>query len=240
MRKILILGASSELGQALITAIDGHYDEVLCHYRSNAQNLIELQSKLKSPLTLIQADFASETSTLDFAKQIASIQDIVAVVHLPSIPLDPKAFKKSTWAETQALIEVSVHSIHEVLKVTLPSMMKAKSGKVVMVLSSVTSGPAPAFMNGYVTSKYALLGLMKALASEMAPYQVCLNAVSPSLIQTAFVAKLPELAIDLSAEKNPMKRNARLEDVVPMIQYLLGDQSDFITGQNFLISGGEH
>jgi len=240
MRKILILGASSELGQALITAIDGQYDEVICHYRSNEKALSSLQKDLKSQLTLIQADFALETSTRDFVNQIAATQDIVAVVHLPSIPVDPKAFKKSSWNETQTLIDVSVRSIHEVLKVTLPSMMKAKSGKVVMVLSSVTSGPAPAFMNAYVTSKYALLGLMKALASEMAPYQVCVNAVSPSLIQTAFVSKLPELTIEMSAEKNPMKRNAQVKDVIPMIKTLLSEEAGFITGQNILISGGEH
>lgn len=240
MRKILILGASSELGQALIMSLEGQYDEMLCHYRSNKQALIDLQKNVKTPLSLIQADFADEKSTKAFADQIASIQDIVAVVHLPSIPLDPKAFKKTRWEETQTLIDVSVRSIYEVLKRVLPEMTKAKHGKIVMVLSSVTGGSAPAFMNGYVTSKYALLGLMKALASEMAPYQVCINAVSPSLIQTAFVSKLPELTIEISADKNPMKRNAQVKDVVPMIRFLLSDDAGFITGQNIQISGGEH
>ena len=118
-------------------------------------------------------------------------------------------------------------------------MVKAKNGKIVFVVSSVASGQSPAFMSDYVTSKYALLGLMKALASEMAAHHVCLNAVSPSLTETVFLKNIPELAIEMSAEKNPMKRNAQVKDVVGMISFLLSEKADFITGQNILISGGE-
>jgi len=238
--KILILGASSDMGMALIQAIDGNYDEIICHYHSSDKALLELQKTLKTPLKMIQADFSSVESTKALTDQIALISDLKAVVHFPSVKLDPKAFRKTSWADTQTLIDVSVRSAYEVLKAILPAMTKARSGKIVFVLSSVTSGPSPAFMNGYVTSKYALLGLMKSLAAEMAPYQVCLNAVSPSLVETRFVSELPELTIALSADHNPMKRNAKLEDIIPSIKFLLSDEAGFISGQNIVISGGEH
>lgn len=239
-RKLLILGASSEIGRALIQQVDGIYDELICHYNQNVSALIELQKSIKSPISLIQADFSQAESTASFIDELSKIQGITHIVHLPSVPLNLKAFKKTQWRDTQKLIDVSVRSIYEVLKVLLPSMIKAKSGKVIFVLSSVTSGQSPAYMSDYVTSKYALLGLMKALASEMAPHQLCINAISPSLTETAFLQNIPALSIEMSAEKNPMKRNAQVQDIVPMIQFLLSEEANFINGQNILISGGEH
>lgn len=238
-RKLLVLGASSEMGLGLILASDGLYDEIVCHYNAHDQHLRELQKSMKSPLVLLQGDFSSDAGITDFVERLAKIQGITHVVHCPAIPVDLKAFKKTKWLDTQHMIDVSVHSIYEVLKVVLPSMIKEKKGKVIFILSSYTSGLAPAFMSDYITSKYALLGLMKALASEMAPHQLCINAISPSLTETVFLQNIPALAIEMSAEKNPMKRNALVKDIVPMISFLLSDEANFINGQNILISGGE-
>lgn len=237
--KLLVLGASSEVGLGLIQASDNLYDEIICHYHAHDEKLRELQKTMKTPLITLQGDFSSEVGISGFVTQLSKIEGITHIVHCPSIPLDLKAFKKTQWDDYQRLLEVSVHSIYEVLKLCLPAMIKNKKGKVVFVISSVTSGKSPAFMSDYVSSKYALLGLMKALATEMAPHQLCINAVSPSLIQTAFLKNIPELSIEMSAEGNPMKRNALVKDVVPMIKFLLSDEADFITGQNILVSGGE-
>jgi 3-oxoacyl-[acyl-carrier protein] reductase len=238
-QKLLILGASSEMGLGLIQASDTLYDEIICHYHAHDDKLRDLQKSMKTPLITLQGDFSNEAGILGFVEKLSRIEAITHVVHCPSIPVDLKAFKKTKWDNTKQMIDVSVHSIYEILKVLLPSMMKAKRGKVVFILSSYTSGLAPAFMSDYITSKYALLGLMKALSSEMASHHVCINAVSPSLTETVFLQNIPALAVEMSAEKNPMKRNALVKDIVPMIKFLLSDESDFITGQNILVSGGE-
>jgi len=238
-QKCLILGASSEMGRALIMKLDNHYDELICHYHRHQEALLELQKTIKTPMTLIQADFSDDQSTAAFIDELKHHPEITHVVHCPSIPLDLKAFKKMEWASFDKLWKVSVRSAFEVSRAVLPSMVKAKKGKMVFVLSSVTSGQAPSFMSDYVTSKYALLGLVKALASEVASHQININAISPSMVETQFLEKIPPLSIEISAENNPMKRNARIEDIIPMICFLLSDEADFITGQNILITGGE-
>lgn len=238
-QKCLILGASSEMGRALITKLDNHYDELICHYHRHHEALLDLQKTIKTPMTLIQADFSDDQSTASFINELKLHPEITHVVHCPSIPLDLKAFKKMEWASFDKLWKVSVRSAFEVSKAVLPAMVKAKKGKMVFVLSSVTSGQAPSFMSDYVTSKYALLGLVKALASEVASHQININAVSPSMVETQFLEKIPPLTIEISADKNPMKRNAKIEDIIPMICFLLSDEANFITGQNILITGGE-
>lgn len=239
-RKCLILGASSEMGRALIMKLDGQYDALICHYHRHNEALLDLQKRIKTPMTLIQADFSDDLSSASFIKELTQHTDITHVVHLPSIPLDLMAFKKMQWTSFDKLWKVSVKSAFEVSKAVLPPMVKAKKGKMVFVLSSVTSGQSPSFMSDYVTSKYALLGLVKALASEYASHQISINAVSPSLVETQFLQNIPPLSIEISAEGNPMKRNARIEDIIPMICFLLSDETSFVNGQNIIISGGEH
>jgi 3-oxoacyl-[acyl-carrier protein] reductase len=90
-----------------------------------------------------------------------------------------------------------------------------------------------------VTGKYAALGLMKCLAAEYASYGIRINAVSPSMMETKFLSDLPSSVIELSAERNPQHRNARTSDVIPAIEFLLSDETGFITGVNLPVTGGE-
>jgi 3-oxoacyl-[acyl-carrier protein] reductase len=117
-------------------------------------------------------------------------------------------------------------------------MGRAGSGKIVFVLSSYTINVPPKALADYVTAKYSLLGLMKALASEYADKGVSINAVSPSMAETRFLSELPAKLVEMTADNHPQKRNARPDDIVPLIQFLLSKESSFITGANVPIAGG--
>jgi 3-oxoacyl-[acyl-carrier protein] reductase len=58
------------------------------------------------------------------------------------------------------------------------------------------------------------------------------------MIETKFLDNLPHITIAQSADNNPLKRNATVEDIVPIIQFLLSEKADYITGQNIVVSGG--
>jgi len=64
------------------------------------------------------------------------------------------------------------------------------------------------------------------------------NSVSPSTIETRFLSDVPHLNIEQSAQSNPQKRNAVVDDIVPVFKFRLSDESGYITGQNVIISGG--
>ena len=117
-------------------------------------------------------------------------------------------------------------------------MAKKKYGKIVFMLSSYTIGTPPSAMAHYVTSKYALLGLAKTLSSEYSSKKICVNSISPSMIETNFLSEIPEMMVQLTADKHPLKRNGMPSDVIPAIKFLLSDDSNFITGVNIPITGG--
>jgi 3-oxoacyl-[acyl-carrier protein] reductase len=65
-----------------------------------------------------------------------------------------------------------------------------------------------------------------------------INAISPSMVETGFLKKVPEKIVEMSAEQHPLKRNATPEDIAPLAHFLLSSGSDYMTGVNVPVSGG--
>ena len=236
---LLILGASSDLALALIPAIAENYENIIAHYFSSPDRLNELNETVQSSIIPIQADFSDEESTASFFARVESLGlPIDHILHCPSAHFTWKNYPKLTWADFESLYHTQVRSLFYAAKSFLPQMAKRKSGKIVSILSAVTVNIPPSFAADYVSSKYALLGLVNSLAAEYAPKHVQINAVSPTTMDTKFNSHLPGLMIEKAAAENPAGRNATVSDVIPAIQFLLSDRSDFITGQNICISGG--
>jgi 3-oxoacyl-[acyl-carrier protein] reductase len=237
-KTILITGASSDVGLALINSIHQDFDKIIAHYNSNLQQLETLRETIGDKMQLLQADFSSEHDTEYFIKNIENETGVLShIVHLPASKVRNINFHKSNWAHVETDINISLRSIYKIIRNFIKSMSKVRYGKIVLMLSSYTSS-APKFMLDYITVKYALLGFMKALATEYADKAINFNAVSPSMIETKFLNDVPQLIIEQSAHRNPQKRNAVVDDIVPVIKFLLSDESGYITGENIIISGG--
>lgn len=238
-KTILVLGASSDVGVDYIQKNHDKYDKIIAHYFSNDKKLIELKTSIGDKLHLVCADLskieAVDAMILDIEKATPSIE---CILHLPAPKYSVTKFKKIPVASYTNSYNVQVISILKVLQKFLPKMAKAKYGKVVFMLSSCTANDPPKYVNDYVTNKYALLGMMKSLAREFADKKLNINAISPSMMDTKFLSEIPELIVAQNTESSPRKRNAQTSDIVPMIEYLLSDRAEYITGQNILISGG--
>ena len=96
----------------------------------------------------------------------------------------------------------------------------------------------PKALTQYTTVKYALLGLVKSLASEYSNKNIQINSISPSMIETKFLNNINEKLVELGAYNHPLKRNAIVEDITPIIKMLISNESDYINGVNVPITGG--
>ena len=117
-------------------------------------------------------------------------------------------------------------------------MAKNKYGRVVVMLTSCTVNVPPKYLASYTTSKYALLGLVKSLAVEYAGNNVTINGISPTMIETKFLSKVPSLLVEQNALKSPNGKNLTVDEVTPMIEFLLSDKACAITGENIAITNG--
>lgn len=236
---LLVTGASSDIGVKLISKVCNNYDYIIAHYCNHDDNLKNLKKELNDKLITIKGNFLDENDTNKFVEDIKKIGKIPTdIVHLPAGNFENIKFNKLTWEKFEKDINISLRSLVIILLAFLPSMANNKKGKIVVMLTSCTINIPPKYLASYVTSKYSLLGLIKALSNEYADKGIRINGISPTMIETKFLSNVPELLVKQNAMNSPTGRNLAVDDVIPLFEFLLSNQSNSITGQNIAISNG--
>jgi 3-oxoacyl-[acyl-carrier protein] reductase len=244
MKTILVLGASSDMGMGYIENLETTHKagevQVIAHYRTMSEKLNELIVSAKNvSIEAAQAD-------LQAPKDIERLIDVISakyaapthIIHLAAGRFRHMRIRQFDSEAIRAEMQVQVYSLGEILKAFLPAMAKKRYGKVVIMLTAYTAGIPPKFVADYAICKYALLGLMKAAAAEYSEKGVCINAVSPSMVETKFLDDIDSRIVELAATGNPMKRNASIAEVVSAINFLMADENSYMCGVNLNVSGG--
>ncbi len=235
---ILIIGASSDIGLDLIRNIDEEC-LILAHYNKSNKKLLKLTKSHKKNIVTIKADLSKEIQIIEMLNKIEENYGTPnKIVHLAAPKFENIRFKDASWDNFQNHIDISLKSIMIILNRFLPKLAIQKKGKVAIVLSSVVINVPPKSLAQYTTVKYALLGLVKSLASEYSDKNIQINAISPSMVETKFLDNMHEKIIELSAYNHPLKRNAVVKDLSPTIKLLISKESDYINGVNIPITGG--
>ena len=160
------------------------------------------------------------------------------VVHFPAQKIMLRKFGKTEWDVFEKSFHISVKSLAVVLRSLLPRMAKEKYGRVVVMLSDAIVGTPPKYSADYVTTKYALLGLTKALSVEYADKGITINGVSPSFTETKFVDGMADYFREEHKNNSPLGRNLVPQDIIPTIAMLLSEEASCINGQNIPINCG--
>jgi NAD(P)-dependent dehydrogenase (short-subunit alcohol dehydrogenase family) len=136
------------------------------------------------------------------------------------------------------VIDASLKSTMICTRQVVPSMREQRSGRIVNIASLAMLAPNPTFAD-YTAAKAGVVGLTRALAVELAPFNVTVNAVSPGQVDTPATraGHSPELRAKMSA-LIPLGRYGQPEEIASGIAFLGSDDASFITGHNLVISGG--
>lgn len=247
IKNYLIVGASSEVGIAFLRSLENKIADfkspaevqIMAHYAANKEPLLQLEKELHyGKLHLIQADLRKEEEVERMLGEAESLGIPQCIIWLSAAKLEYRKLKKLDWDKTREDMEIQVHALARTGARFLPLMAKMRFGKMVVMLSECTLGMPPKFMTEYVTVKYAALGLMKGMSMEYADKGVNVNGISPGMMETGFLSGIDARFVAMNAEANPVKRNARVEEVVEGIHFLTSGGSDYMNGVNLNVSGG--
>jgi 3-oxoacyl-[acyl-carrier protein] reductase len=144
--------------------------------------------------------------------------------------------KREDWEKVFA---VNLTAAFLVTRGVVPSMMKARQGRIVNISSVVGLMGNPGQAN-YCASKAGLIGFTLSLARELAPRNITVNAVAPGFIETAMTSNLSPEAKQALLSQVPLRRMGTPRDVAEGVRFLLSDSAAYITGTVLNISGGLH
>lgn len=139
-----------------------------------------------------------------------------------------------TW---RRVIDVSLFATMLCSRQVVPHMRERRSGKIVNI-SSDAALVGDSGLADYVAAKSGVLGFTRALARELAPFQVNVNAVLPGTIATRAHQRMRPEVLERVKANVPMGYIAEPEDVAHVVAFLAGDESRYVTGQSLLVDGG--
>lgn len=135
-------------------------------------------------------------------------------------------------AEWQRIIDINLTGTFLGMRAATPAMIEAGGGSIINI-SSVEGMRGSPGLHGYVASKFAVRGLTKSTALELAQYKIRVNSVHPGLITTPMTEGIPAEFLQI-----PLGRAAEASEVAALITFLASDESSYSTGAEFVIDGG--
>ncbi|MBF6220340.1 MULTISPECIES: SDR family NAD(P)-dependent oxidoreductase [Nocardia] len=155
-----------------------------------------------------------------------------------------KRFQNISFEEWQRVIDVNLNGVFHCVQAVLPDMLAAGWGRIVNISSSSTHSGQP-FMTHYVSAKSAVNGLTKALALELGPSGITVNAVPPGFIDTPMLRKNEEArrlggTVEDHIQRTPVRRVGTPEDIAAACAFLISEEAGYITGQILGVNGGRN
>ncbi len=147
-----------------------------------------------------------------------------------------KKIEDTTTEEFSSIMDLNVLAMFNMIKAVVPTMKEQKSGVILNTSSMVSIYGQPAGV-GYPTSKFAVNGLTKSLARELAPSNIRVNAVAPGITNTDMVAKLPKEMIEPLIKTIPLGRIGEPRDIANAFLFLASDMASYVTGVILSVDG---
>ena len=193
----------------------------------------------------LAVDVASEADTAAMvARAEAELGGVDILVNNAAVftSLTPQPFEAIDPAEWRRVMDVNVMGVFLGCRAALPAFKRRGGGRIINIASGVAFKGNP-YMAHYVASKGAVVSLTRALATELGPHNVLVNAVAPGFTLSDGVRRNPSLIAGVqerSVRTRAVARDMVPADLVGAIAFFAGPDSAFITGQTLVIDGGAY
>lgn len=235
----LVTGGSRGLGRAVVMKLVSMGYPVIINYQSNeaaAQETLEAVRQAGGEGELLQFDVSSPEAIENAVEKWENSHEdayIAVLVNNAGIRRDNVMvfMQNEQW---HSVLDVTLNGFFYLTRRLLKNMLTRRYGRIINMTSLSGIKGLPGQVN-YSAAKAALIGATKALAQEVAPRKVTVNAVAPGFIDTDMTKDLPQAEL---RKLVPMGRFGKPEEVASLVGFLASEESGYITGEVISINGG--
>ena len=235
MANILVTGGSRGIGAVIAKKFAEQGDTVYityCKAKAAAQELEQCYG-----IHPIFADFREDKGSLKAGKAIAKQMGVIdTLVNNAAISV-VDVFQCVSEEDCTALYRVNLFGTVDMTRAILPTMLQQHAGNIINI-TSVWGQTGASCEVDYSVTKGGIIAFTKALAKEVAPSGIRVNAVSPGVIDTEMNAHLSEEDRKELAEETPLQRIGKPEEIADAVLFLASERAAFITGQVLPVNGG--
>lgn len=235
MKNVLVTGGSRGIGKAIVEAFCGAGYNVAFTYKSSDKAAEEL--KMSTGALAIKADSEREEDIIRAVKltkeALGSVDILVNNAAVSSVSL----ITDVSLEEWNRVMNTSVTGAFLFSKYVLPHMIREKWGRIINI-SSMWGIVGASCEVHYSTAKAALIGFTKALAKEVGPSGITVNAIAPGVVRTDMNAAFSDEDMKALADETPVGRIAEPAEIARAVLFLASEESGFITGDVMNVSGG--
>jgi 3-oxoacyl-[acyl-carrier protein] reductase len=237
---ILITGGSRGIGAAIVNELVSPETVIYFTYNQSSELALKLSEELNSngfQVTAVKTDVANPEEVNLLIKQIIDQEgQIDILVNNAGITSDGSILMmdEEKW---QNVINTNLNGTFYVSKAAGKQMIKKRKGRIINISSVVASHGGKGQAN-YIASKAAIEGLTRALAIELAPRGILVNAIAPGIIETDMTEEIREKNLDSILNKVLIKRVGTVRDIAGVVAFLCSPAANYITGQVIAVDGG--
>ena len=240
MSTVLITGASRGIGAACARAFAKDGYNVAVNYLHSGEKAAALVEELRSygvKAVGVRADVSDSGQVKRMFDEVCAVLGTVDVLVNNAGISRAGLLTDMSGEEWDRLIGTDLSGVFYCCRAALPDMIRAHSG-VIINIASMWGEVGASCEAAYSAAKAGVIGLTKALAKEVGPAGIRVNAVSPGVVMTDMMAGFSAEDIAALREETPLMKLGTPEDIAGAVLFLASDQAGFITGQVLGVNGG--